>query len=81
LCLADFVAAGCASVDAAVAAEAHGASASAEAGPRATYASGPLRVCKRNPRYFEDPQGLFVYLTGMSASVVCLADKGRDDPP
>lgn len=28
------------------------------------FASGPLRVSTRNPRYFEDPQGRIVYLTG-----------------
>lgn len=25
---------------------------------------GPLRICRRNPRYFEDSQGQIVYLTG-----------------
>src|SRR5262245_7680634 len=80
-CLAAFLAAGCASAGEVAAAQPGDAPGAADSGRRTTYASGPLRVSKRNPRYFEDSQGRIVYLTGMSASVVCLADKGREDPP
>ncbi len=44
------------------------------------FASGPLHVSKRNPRYFEDAEGRIVYLTGSHTwSNVC--DFGRGDPP
>jgi hypothetical protein len=81
LCLAAFLAAGLATAVEAAAAADHDAPPAGESGHRSPYAAGPLRVSKGNPRYFEDSQGRIVYLTGMSASVVCLSDKGREDPP
>ena len=45
-----------------------------------TFASGPLRVSKRNPRYFEDPQGQVVYLAGDS-KMLTVMDTGPTDPP
>jgi len=44
------------------------------------FASGPLRVSKRNLRYFEDAQGQIVYLTG-SGDFLSLVDTGYTDPP
>lgn len=44
-----------------------------------TFASGPLWVGKRNPRYFEDVQGRIVYLTG-SHTWSNLQDIGPTDP-
>jgi hypothetical protein len=41
---------------------------------------GPLRVCKENPRYFADPSGQVVYLTG-SHHWYNLVDMGPTDPP
>ena len=32
------------------------------------FPSGPLRVSKRNPRYFEDAQGRVLFLTGSHAA-------------
>ncbi|NSW56583.1 MAG: hypothetical protein HPY44_11245 [Armatimonadetes bacterium] len=49
---------------------------SASAGP----ASGPLRVSPDNPRYFADPAGKVVYLTG-SHTWSNLKDMGKTDPP
>jgi hypothetical protein len=43
-------------------------------------ASGPLRVSSANPRYFADPSGRVVYLTG-SHVWPSLQDYGRSDPP
>ncbi|MGQ9525836.1 MAG: DUF6298 domain-containing protein [Armatimonadota bacterium] len=43
-------------------------------------ARGPLRVDKRNPRYFADGRGRIVYLTG-SHTWRNLQDKGNADPP
>src|SRR5262245_9011974 len=79
VCSVAFLAIGGVLVGEAAMAEAHDSPKGSR--PQATYASGPLRVSRRNPRYFEDPQGRIVYLTGMSASVVCLSDKGSEDPP
>jgi uncharacterized protein YjdB len=42
--------------------------------------SGPLRVSKRNPRYFETAAGQIVYLTG-SHTWSSLQDNGTSDPP
>lgn len=50
----------------------------AEAPPQA--ASGPLRVCRENPRYFADPAGRAVLLAG-SHTWGNLADMGKTDPP
>lgn len=44
------------------------------------FASGPLRISKRNPRYFEDAEGRIVYLTG-SHTGATLVDRGHADPP
>jgi len=41
---------------------------------------GPLRVSRVNPRYFADPSGHVVYLTG-SHTWANLQDTGRTDPP
>lgn len=43
-------------------------------------ATGPLRVHSKNPRYFADPQGRAVYLTG-SHTWNSLVDMGPSDPP
>jgi hypothetical protein len=43
-------------------------------------AAGPLRVCKKNPRYFEGGDGRAVLLTG-SHTWNNLADMGKSDPP
>jgi len=51
-------------------------SASGEARP----AAGPLRVSKENPRYFADPRGSIVYLTG-AHTWPNLRDMGGSDPP
>lgn len=45
-----------------------------------TGGSGPLRVSKRNPRYFETGAGQIVYLTG-SHTWSTLQDNGTSDPP
>jgi len=46
----------------------------------AAKATGPLRVCKRNPRYFTDGSGKAIYLTG-SHTWNNLMDMGPSDPP
>ena len=43
-------------------------------------ATGPLRVSPDNPRYFADPSGKIVYLTG-AHTWNSLVDLGRSDPP
>jgi hypothetical protein len=43
-------------------------------------ASGPLRVCAENPRYFADASGRAVYLTG-SHTWSNFRDMGTTDPP
>jgi hypothetical protein len=43
-------------------------------------AAGPLKVCADNPRYFADPSGKAVYLTG-SHTWNNLQDIGPTDPP
>lgn len=43
-------------------------------------ATGPLRVSSANPRYFADPSGKIVYLTG-SHVWNSLQDMGETDPP
>ena len=43
-------------------------------------APGPLRVCARNPRYFADPSGSPVYLTG-SHTWASLYERAYDDTP
>jgi hypothetical protein len=43
-------------------------------------AMGPLRVHPTNPRYFADPEGRAVYLTG-SHNWNSLQDRGKTDPP
>jgi hypothetical protein len=43
------------------------------------FASGPLRVSPRNPRYFEDAEGRIVYLTG-SHTWNTLIDSGPEFP-
>lgn len=43
-------------------------------------AAGPLRASKRNPRYFADPRGRIVYLTG-AHTWPNLRDMGHTDPP
>jgi hypothetical protein len=43
-------------------------------------AVGPLRVSRDNPRYFADPAGRIVYLTG-SHTWDNLQDMGKGDPP
>ncbi len=43
-------------------------------------AAGPLRVHPKNPRYFADPSGRAVYLTG-SHTWPSLVDIGPGDPP
>lgn len=43
-------------------------------------ASGPLRVSAQNPRYFADPAGKIVYLTG-AHTWTNLVDMGETDPP
>jgi putative tricarboxylic transport membrane protein len=45
-----------------------------------TFASGPLRVSQRNPRYFEDAEGRIVYLTGAYV-FDSLSEKSPRDPP
>jgi hypothetical protein len=50
------------------------------AGMDATPATGPLTPCKENPRYFADPTGKAVYLTG-SHTWNNLQDMGPTDPP
>ncbi|MBN2583531.1 MAG: hypothetical protein JXL80_10715, partial [Planctomycetes bacterium] len=47
---------------------------------KAEPASGPLRVCPDNPRYFADASGRAVYLTG-SHIWQNLKDLGEGDPP
>ena len=44
------------------------------------FPSGPLRVSKRNPRYFEDAQGRVLFLTG-SHTAADMTDEGPTDPP
>jgi hypothetical protein len=41
---------------------------------------GPLRVCKKNHRYFTDDTGKAIYLTG-SHTWANLVDRGEPDPP
>ena len=43
-------------------------------------ATGPLRVHAANPRYFADPSGRAVYLTGSHTWAV-VQDAGPHDPP
>ena len=43
-------------------------------------ARGPLRVSAENPRYFADPDGKIVYLTGLH-TWANLQDQGAKDPP
>ena len=43
-------------------------------------ATGPLRVCEANPRYFTDGSGKAIYLTG-SHTWYNLVDIGPSDPP
>ena len=43
-------------------------------------AAGPLRVSAENPRYFADPAGQIVYLTGLH-TWANLQDQGAVDPP
>jgi len=43
-------------------------------------ATGPLRVAAENPRYFSDPNGRIIYLTG-SHTWNNLKDMGPTDPP
>lgn len=43
-------------------------------------ATGPLKVCTENPRYFCNPSGEAVYLTG-SHNWYNLKDGGKSDPP
>src|SRR6185503_14115483 len=53
------------------------------AGPKfsaAAPADGPLRVSAENPRYFADPAGKVVYLTGLH-TWANLQDQGPTDPP
>ena len=42
---------------------------------------GPLRVSKINPRYFADPNGNIVYLTGSHTWSDGMEDRGTIDPP
>ena len=44
-------------------------------------ASGPLAVSKINPRYFADPSGRIVYLTGSHTWANGMEDRGTIDPP
>jgi hypothetical protein len=44
-------------------------------------ASGPLRVCPSNPRYFADASGRAVYLTGSHTWANFATDHGYGDPP
>jgi hypothetical protein len=44
------------------------------------FPSGPLRVSRRNPRYFEDAQGRVLFLTGSHAAAD-MTDEGANDPP
>jgi hypothetical protein len=44
-------------------------------------APGPLRVSKINPRYFADPSGKIVYLTGSHTWSDGMEDRGTIDPP
>ena len=44
------------------------------------FPSGPLRVSKRNPRYFEDAQGRILFLTG-SHTACDMNDESQKDPP
>jgi len=44
------------------------------------FASGPLRVQKRNPRYFEDAEGRPVCIAGDSEFLTVM-DTGFTDPP
>lgn len=48
--------------------------------PSAGPLSGPLRVCRKNPRYFTDRSGRAIYLTG-SHTWNNLQDMGPTDPP
>ena len=48
--------------------------------PNPAPALGPLSVCKDNPRYFADPTGKPVYLTGLH-TWNNFKDMGRTDPP
>jgi len=43
-------------------------------------ATGPLQVCRENPRYFTDGSGKAIYLTG-AHTWNNLVDMGRSDPP
>ncbi len=43
-------------------------------------ATGPLRVCRDNPRYFADGSGKAIYLTG-AHTWSDLKDMGKSDPP
>lgn len=48
--------------------------------PSTTPATGPLNVCRKNPRYFTDESGRAIYLTG-SHCWSNLKDMGTADPP
>lgn len=48
--------------------------------PRTLPATGPLRVCARNPRYFTDGSGKAIYLTA-AHTWTNLPDIGLTDPP
>jgi hypothetical protein len=50
------------------------------ADPQAGFPFGPLRVSKRNPRYFEDAQGRVLFLTGSHAACD-MTDESPTDPP
>jgi hypothetical protein len=44
-------------------------------------ASGPLRVCAENPRYFADATGKPIYLTGSHTWAKLQERAGPDTPP
>lgn len=44
-------------------------------------ATGPLHVCKANPRYFADSSGKAIYLTGSHTWANFATDQGLKDPP
>jgi hypothetical protein len=44
-------------------------------------ATGPLHVCKANPRYFADSSGKAIYLTGSHTWANFATDQGLNDPP
>lgn len=75
------IAGGLATVSAALPALAHGSEQEQQQRLSTNPAKGPLKVSTVNPRYFADPSGNVVYLTGSHTWSDGMEDRGTIDPP